>query len=263
MKPCDESSELLTIINEKDRIHTQKMNARAKQRVKEAIACLKLSGHDIKSGLLLDLGCSMGYLDKYFLKRGIEAIGVEVGRKKISAAKKNVPKGSFVLADGCNLPFRKECFSTIISNDVLEHVPYENANPMLTEMNRTLKPNGVSYISVANKYQIHEPHTLIPFLTWFPRPCWNVIYKRVKKRPMKDMYYPYSTRMLKRVCIEAKFSYKNFTWVYALNKLSNVDYIGNLTVRKIAQAIKKLGFSRPAQIIAEKVSVIVFTCKKY
>lgn len=262
MKPNDEPSELLATKKEKDQIPCQKLNARGKERVEEAIACLKLSGHDIKSGLLLDLGCSYGHLYEYFLKKGIEAVGIDVRAHVIPVAKKNVPKGVFILADGCNLPFKKECFSTIISNDVLEHVPYEHTNSMLNEMNRTLKPNGMSYISVANKYQIHEPHTLIPFLTWFPRPCWNVIHKIVRKRPIKDTYYPYTTSMLKRVCREAKLSYENFTWMYALKKMSKVDYIGSLKVRKIAQAMKKLGLCRPAQILAEKVSIIVFACKK-
>ena len=241
----------------------QRMHNRGKQRVKEANTCLRLSEHDPKSGLLLDLGCGPGYLYEYFLKSGIDAVGVEIVRKKIKQAKKNVQKGSFVLADGCNLPFKKQCFNTVVSNDVLEHVPYSLANAMLTEVNRILKTNGMFFISVANRYQIHEPHTLIPFLTWFPRPCWNGIHQLLKKRPMKEMYYPYTVSMLKRLCRETKFSYNNFTWIYALNKISKIDYISNPTVKKIAQTIKKLGFSRLAQIIAEKVSIIIFVCRKY
>ena len=52
------------------------------QRAKEAIVCLKLTGHNPKSGLLLDLGCGGGYLTRYFLKLGIEAVGVDVSRLK-------------------------------------------------------------------------------------------------------------------------------------------------------------------------------------
>jgi SAM-dependent methyltransferase len=240
----------------------QKMDARGKQRVKEAITCLKLTGHDPKSGLLLDLGCGGGYLHEYFLKVGIESVGVEIGRNKIKCAKKIVPEGSFVLADGCKLPFKKECFSTVITNDVLEHVPYNLANPLVNEVKRTLKTDGLFYISVANRYQIHEPHTLIPFLTWFPRPCWNTIHKILRKHPMKEMYYPYTISTLKMLCQSTKFSYKNFTWIYALNKTSKTDYIGSRKVRKIVQTINKLGFLRMAQVIAEKVSIIVFVCSK-
>jgi 2-polyprenyl-3-methyl-5-hydroxy-6-metoxy-1,4-benzoquinol methylase len=240
----------------------QQMQIRGMQRVKEAVTCLKLNGHDPKTGLLLDLGCGGGYLHEHFLKEGIEAVGVEIIRNRIRYAKKHVPKGNFVLADGCNLPFRKECFSTVITNDVLEHVTYVLANSMLDEVKRTIKTDGLFYISVANRYQIHEPHTLIPFLTWFPRSCWNPIHKILRKQPMNEMYYPYTVSMLKRLCNKTNFSYTNFTWMYALNKTSKTDYIGNRTVRKIAQAINKIGFSRAAQILAEKVSIIVFVCGK-
>ena len=236
------------------------MHDRGKQRVKEAITCLTLRGHDPKTGLLLDLGCGPGHLSEYFLKAGIEAVGVDLFRSNVQKAKKNVPKGDFVLADGCKLPFRTECFSTVISNDVLEHVPYRQANAMLSEVKRTTKATGMVYISVANKYQINEPHTLIPLLTWFPRPCWNTIHKIFKKQPLKDMYYPYTVSMLKRLCCDTNFNFKNFTWMYAFNKISKTDYIGNRTVRKIAQIINKVGLSTAAQVLAEKFSIIVFVC---
>lgn len=237
--------------------------ARGKQRTKEAIICLKLNGHDPKSGLLLDLGCGPGHIYEHLVYNGIDAVGVEICRHKIQIAKKNVPKGNFIVADGCNLPFKKGCFNTVISNDVLEHVPYDSAVPMLNEVDRVLTQNGLYYFSVANKYQIHEPHTLIPFLTWFPQSCWNIIHKWVRKTQMKEMYYPYTVRAVKRLCRETKFDYKDFTWMYALYKTSKTDYIGNSTVRRIIKVIKKIGFSRPAQILAEKVSVIVFVCRKY
>ena len=238
------------------------MHTRGMERVKEVLACLKLKKHDPRGGLLLDLGCGQGYLHEYILNNGIEAVGVEINRRNIRYAKKIVSKGDFIMADGCNLPFKKECFNTIIANDVLEHVPYKLAKPMVSEVKRTLKTDGMFYISVANKYQIHEPHTLIPFLTWFPRACWNPIHKIVKKRPMKTMYYPYTLCMLQRLCFETEISYTNLTWIYALKKISKIDYIGNRIVRKIAKVMNRIGLSRAAQILAEKVSIIIFICNK-
>ena len=37
-----------------------------KQRAKEALARLKLAGHNLESGLLIDVGCGLGYLTQYF-----------------------------------------------------------------------------------------------------------------------------------------------------------------------------------------------------
>lgn len=236
---------------------------RGKQRVKEAFVCLKLSGHDPYSGLLLDLGCGAGYLLKWFMDNGINVVGLELGKPQLMAAKKALPDANLVLADGCHLPFKEECFNTVISNDVLEHVPYGLAGYLFNEVSNALKPDGFFYFSVANKFQINEPHTLIPFLTWFPRPCWEVIHKFLKGCPMPGYgVYPYTFRMVRSLCRKTKFSHTNFTWLYTLYKTSNIDYIGNPTVRKIAQTLKKSGLLRPAQILAEKLSIIVFVCRK-
>lgn len=234
------------------------------QRAKEAITCLKQAGHNPKSGLLLDLGCGLGYLTRYFSRLGIEAVGVDVARKKIKFAKEKVlPSGSFILADGVKLPFKEGCFNTVISNDVLEHVPYSLANPMLNEVERTLKVGGKLYISVENRYMIREGHTLIPFLTWFPRPCWDAIYKFVTKNPHARLHAnPYTIGKLEKVCSETALTCRNYTWFYAWNKLSNIKVIGDPTLRKIVKLIRKLKLSKPVCLIAEKVSVILFICEK-
>jgi len=231
------------------------------QRAKEAITCLKLTDHNPKSGLLLDLGCGQGYLTRYFLKLGIEAVGVDISRKLIKNAKENVPSRSFVSADGVKLPFREESFNTVILNDVLEHVPYNLANPMLNEVERTLKVGGKLYISVENRYMVREGHSLIPFLTWFPRSCWDAIYKLFTKRPMYP-YYPYTISRLEKLCRKANFIYENYTWFYAWNKVSNIEHIGDPTLKMIVKTLRKLKLSKLVYIIAEKVSVILFICEK-
>ena len=210
---------------------------------------------------MLDLGCGLGYLTRYFLNIGIETIGVDISKELINYSKKNVPNGSFVLADGTKLPFKEECFNTIILNDVLEHVPYNLAMPLLYEAKRTMKRGGSLYISVANRYQLREPHTQILFLTWLPRSCWNAIHKRIKKRQIPN-YYPYTIKSLKKLCQEVGFSYRDYTWFYAWNKISKTKHIGDPFIKKIVEIIKKFNLSRIAYFIAEKVSVILFICKK-
>ena len=231
------------------------------QRAKESITCLQLKGHDPKLGLLLDLGCGQGYLTRYFSKLGIEAVGVDISRKLVKDAKKNVPSGSFLLADGVKLPFREEVFRTVILNDVLEHVHYNLASPILNEIRRTLKAGGKLYISVMNRYMIREGHTLIPFLTWLPKPCWDPVCRLFKKRHYRN-YYPYTTSRLERLCRMANLIYENYTWFYAWNKVSNIEHVGDPTLKKMIKTIRKLKLSKLAYVIAEKVSVILFICEK-
>jgi len=232
------------------------------QRAKEAITCLKLTGHNPKSGVLLDLGCGLGYLTRYFSKLGIKAVGVDISRGRIKFAKEKVlSSGSFILADGVKLPFREGFFNTVVLNDVLEHVPYNLAKPMLNEVERMLKASGKLYISVESRYMVREGHSLIPFLTWFPRPCWDAIYKLFTKRSVYP-FYPYTIGKLKRVCSETNLTCTNYTWFYAWNKMSNVQDIGDPTLKKIVKMIRRLKLSKPAHVIAEKVSLILFICEK-
>lgn len=236
--------------------------SKREQRAKEAIVCLKLTRHNPKSGVLLDLGCGLGYLTRYFVRLGIEAVGVDIAKKRIRFAKDEVlPSGNFILADGIKLPFREGCFNTVILNDVLEHIPYNFAKPMLHEVEGTLKLGGKLFISVENRYMVREGHSLIPFLTWFPRPCWNAIYKLFTRQPTYP-FCPYTIGQLERVCLETNLTCRNYTWFYAWNKISNIKDIGDPTLKKIAKIIRKLKLSKPACAIMEKVSVILFICEK-
>jgi len=54
----------------------------------------------------------------------------------------------FVVADGCNLPFRDRTFDEIHAIHVLEHVPREGHLPFIQEIGRVLTDNGVAYIEV-------------------------------------------------------------------------------------------------------------------
>ncbi|TET19626.1 class I SAM-dependent methyltransferase [Candidatus Bathyarchaeota archaeon] len=231
------------------------------QRAKEAVSCLGLTGHDLWSGLLLDLGCGEGFLTGYFLKLGMDVVGLDRVRIRVKLSKERAKGGNFVLADGTKTPFKAEIFKTVILNDVLEHVTYDLAKPLLNEIKRIMKVNGKLYISVANRYQIREPHTLIPFLTWLPKPCWNVICKLIKKRPYTN-YYPYTIKKLRKLCREVGLIYRNYTWFYAWNKISNIEHIGDPALKKLVNTIRKFKLSKLAYPIAEKVSIILFICEK-
>ena len=233
------------------------------QRAKEALTCLKHAGHNPKSGLLLDLGCGRGYLTGYFLKQKIDAIGVDISKKAIKDARRRIPDGIFICADGTKLPFREGCFHTIILNDVLEHIPYNYGYSILSEMKRVLKDSGRIYISVANRYQIREPHTRIPFLTWLPKRWWDTFcYRLTKGTRLKYGCYPYTVRDLRKLTEKVGLACIDYTWLYAWNKLSNVELIGDPLLRSVVKVIKKFGLFKLAHVIAVKLSVILFICQK-
>ncbi|WP_312527951.1 methyltransferase domain-containing protein [Comamonas sp.] len=59
-----------------------------------------------------------------------------------------------VFADGAQLPFADQTFTTVFCLEVLEHVPY----PMqvMQELSRVLKPGGHAYISMPFLYPLHD-----------------------------------------------------------------------------------------------------------
>lgn len=222
---------------------------------------MKLAGHDLNSGLIVDVGCGLGYFTQYFLDLGIRIIGVDISKKTLKVAKEEIaPDGSFILADGAKLPFRDGCFTTVILNDVLANVPYNQAYSLLNEVKRIINGDGKVYISVANRYQIREPHTLIPFLTWLPRSCWNPVCKSIRKHWYNS--YPYTVGMLEKLCQKVGFNFENYMWFYALNKVLNVENVGDPILKKLVETINKLKLYKLAFVLAKKVSLILFICVK-
>jgi predicted SAM-dependent methyltransferase len=58
------------------------------------------------------------------------------------------PRGHFVVADGCALPFPSGRFETIHAIHVLEHMPRDGHLPFLREIGRTLTNDGMAWIEV-------------------------------------------------------------------------------------------------------------------
>jgi len=229
------------------------------QRARQADACLCNVGHDLTSGLLLDLGCGQGYLRHYFLNKHVKVVGVDVDKALLKTAR-NMHNDPLILADATKLPFREGSFHTVILNDILEHIPYDRAKGLVSEIRKSLTSSGRVFISVANKYQIREPHTKIPFLTWFPQQTWNAILRHFEKQATFT-YYPYTIRRLKELCTATCFSYQNYTWFYARNKIIG-ESIADPLVRKMTKLMRMLGLTVGASFLAEKVSVILFICQK-
>jgi SAM-dependent methyltransferase len=216
-------------------------------RAQESVECLNISRHNLKNGVLLDLGCGGGWTTEYYFKCGIETVGLDI-HSRLNDVKSRVPALELLRADGLRLPFKSKVFHTIILMDVLEHIPYKFADKLLSEIKRTLEDNGVLYVSVANKYQLFEPHTNIPLLTWLPR--------------LNFIYYPYTRKKLKELCQRHFARFEDFTWFYALRKIQNPKYVGNKILSIIVGVLKKMKLTQLAYPIAERISVILFVCKK-
>lgn len=89
-----------------------------------------------KNGLILDNGCGVGQLSKYFPTEKI--VGLDISQGMLGKAKYKLQY--LVRGDGQFLPFRDEMFDIIICRSLLHHLP--DPRVALLEMHRVLKPNG-------------------------------------------------------------------------------------------------------------------------
>ena len=65
--------------------------------------------------------------------------------------KPSVTSMSYLQADGSRLPFDNDTFDIVVSNQVLEHVPFERKAAFVQEIARSLRPGGTFLMSFPNR----------------------------------------------------------------------------------------------------------------
>jgi len=134
---------------------------------------------------ILEVGCGRGFYEQFipYLHPLVRMIAIDrndayLDRAKIVNTNKNV---RFHIDDAMNLSFNKSSFDSLISTEVLEHLPDDER--ALREFHRVLKKNGVAVLTVpcANYPFFWDPlnwvlervfHTHISKDIWFLAGIW-------------------------------------------------------------------------------------------
>lgn len=124
---------------------------------------------DLSSLTLLNVGGSAGIIDEYLSRYFRHVTGIDIDEKAIQYAKNTFSKDNLVfeLGDALNLRYADESFDVVICSHVYEHVT--NANTMMKEIHRILKPGGFVYFAAGNRLMYNEPHYNLPLLSVMPR----------------------------------------------------------------------------------------------
>lgn len=111
---------------------------------------------DLKSPLssvnILDFGCGDGKHYHFFIESGLleeNIYGVEVSRKRVERCQSVGWKNSYFIEDE-KLPFPDDKFDIINMAEVIEHVPGDKIEKILSELVRVIKKNGFIIITTPN-----------------------------------------------------------------------------------------------------------------
>ena len=91
---------------------------------------------------ILDLGCGAGLL-ALLKRKSVDLTGVDLSDECVAAARRN-GYDETVRANLDALPFADGAFDYVVSLDVLGHIPAEQKDAVLEEIERVLRPDGVT-----------------------------------------------------------------------------------------------------------------------
>lgn len=128
----------------------------------------KQLGEPLSSLSVLNVGGSAGIIDEYLSRYFSNVTGIDIDEKAIDYAKKMFRKDglTFEVGDALDTHFSSECFDVVICSQVYEHVA--DANVLMDEIFRILKPGGVVYFAAGNRLMFNEPHYNLPLLSVLP-----------------------------------------------------------------------------------------------
>ena len=142
---------------------------------------------------------------------------------------------AFQQVESVDLPFEEVSFDVVISNHVIEHVGDAQAQARhLPEIRRVMKPDGVGYLAVPNRWMLTEPHYRLKFLSWWPH-GWRTPYLKLMGKG--DFYdcEPLEMRQLERMLDAANFRHRNL----CINALRQTFEIERPRAR-VTQALRRI-----------------------
>jgi SAM-dependent methyltransferase len=135
------------------------------------IAFLEKIIPDLKERKILEIGSGRGEFLTAMTAKGFDIVGIEPDSYKHEAIRINGEKAQVkvraLVVKGEDLPFASGAFDFVYCNNVIEHC--HNPLRLMEETRRVLKPQGLAYFTVINRFAFRDPHYHLNFLNWLPR----------------------------------------------------------------------------------------------
>jgi len=116
------------------------------------VKALKKAQHQVKSGMILDVGCGMKPYKSLLNASGSAYYGTDYPLTMKGSYGKSTKADFF--SESTLLPFNNNTFDTLLSTQMLEHV--SDPKKVIQEMGRVLKPGGIMILSAPMTWPLHE-----------------------------------------------------------------------------------------------------------
>jgi SAM-dependent methyltransferase len=209
----------------------------------------------LEGASLLDIGAGSGYIASALA----ELAGPEgrVAAVDVNDQRRTNEGYEFVQVDGTELPFEDGSFDVVLSNHVIEHVgePPDQLHH-LREVRRVLRPDGVCYLAVPNRWGLIEPHFRLPFLSYVPRRLADPYVRAAQRGTHYDCLLP-TRGHAERLFDEAGFEHEEVT-IAAMRVYRELEDL-SLPVRLMCGApaplLRLLGPANPTMIFLLRPAV--------
>lgn len=224
---------------------------RSDQRAQDVLNLI--AGHVVLEGkLILDLGCGPDPVSKGFRESSPHIAGIDSSIQYVRSAH-GLSFLGLVLGDGRSMPFKDDIFGFVLCNDVLEHV--RESGKLVDEIFRVLRSGGAAYLQCSNRYQIVEPHFLLPFLSWIPRPLADTYLKVTRRGNSYGEYFPRTKREV--LALVGGYRAIDLTYERALMKTKTLNIQSRLFLR-IISFLRGILSDRIIALLAEHFSLLSF-----
>jgi ubiquinone/menaquinone biosynthesis C-methylase UbiE len=176
-------------------------------------------GRDELGGLsAIDIGCSTGFIADELHRAGAAVTGVDIDEPGLERARARFGDGiSFVNSGGEAMPAADDSVDLVVFNHIYEHVV--DADAVMADIRRVLRPDGVVYLGLGNRLGVIEPHYKLPLLSWLPKPVADRYVRVTGRAP--NYYESFRTRPnLRRMCAGLNI------WDYTYTVLSQSRVFG-------------------------------------
>ena len=101
---------------------------------------------------ILDAGCGIGRNVLFFQEQGYDTYGIDISEQAVTNGNewlcKRKLKPSLMVGSVTEIPFAEQFFDVVISDGVLDHVPFSDAKIAMNQIKRVLAKQGYLYLTL-------------------------------------------------------------------------------------------------------------------